>query len=145
MTLVVRLLEDGDQGVLERVEPMVFDHAVDPELADAFPRDPRHHRVGALADDRLVGFVSAVDYWHPDKPRELWINEVGGAPLWRQRGVGTRLLQKTLEHAQALVCREASLLTEPDNVAAQALYSKLGGVRSRTTSSCSPSRLTRET
>ena len=79
-----------------------------------------------------MGFVSAVDYWHPDKPRELWINEVGVAPAWRHRGVGTRLLQKTLEHARALGCREAWVLTEPDNAAALALYSKLGGVRSRT-------------
>ena len=80
MTLVVRLLEDGDQGLLGRVAPEVFDHAVDPLLADAFLRDPRHHLVAAIADDRLVGFVSALDYWHPDKPRELWINEVGVAP-----------------------------------------------------------------
>ena len=86
----------------------------------------------AIADDRLVGFVSAVDYWHPDKPRELWINEVGVAPAWQHRGVGTRLLQETLEHARALGCREAWVLTEPDNAAALALYSKVGGVRSET-------------
>ncbi len=79
-----------------------------------------------------MGFVSAVDYWHPDKPRELWINEVSIAPARRNRGVGTRLLQKTLEHARALGCREAWVLTEHDNAAALALYSKLGGVRSGT-------------
>ena len=132
MTLVVRLLEDGYQGVLGRVAPGVFDHEVDPTLADAFLRDPRHHLVAAIADDDLVGFVSAVDYWHPDKPRELWINEVGVTRAWRHRGVGTRLLQGTLEHARALGCREAWVLTEPDNAAALALYSKLGGVRSET-------------
>ena len=90
------LLEDGDQGLLERVAPEVFDHDVDPLLADAFLRDPRHHLVAAIADDRIVGFVSALDYWHPDKPRELWFNEVGVAPAWQHRGVGTQLLQKTL-------------------------------------------------
>ena len=132
MTLVVRLLEDGDQGLLGRVAPDVFDHEVVPALADAFLRDPRHHLVGAIADDRLVGFISAVDYWHPDKPRELWINEVGVAPAWRHRGVGTRLLQQTLDHARALGCREAWVLTEHDNAAALALYGKLGGVRSGT-------------
>ena len=57
---------------------------------------------------------------------------VGVAPVWRQRGVGTKLLQKTIEHARALGCREAWVLTEPDNVAALALYSKVGGVRSET-------------
>jgi aminoglycoside 6'-N-acetyltransferase I len=73
MTLVVRVLEDGDQDLLERVAP---------------ERDPRHHIVGAIADDRVVGFVSVVDYCHPDKPRELWINEVGVAPAWRRRASG---------------------------------------------------------
>ena len=132
MTFVVRLLEDGDQGLLARVAPEVFDHAVDPLLADAFLRDPRHHLVAAIAHDRLVGFISALDYWHPDKPRELWINEVGVAPVWQHRGVGTRLLQQTLEHARALDCVSAWVLTEHDNARALGLYRKLGGVQSGT-------------
>jgi aminoglycoside 6'-N-acetyltransferase I len=132
MTLVVRLLEDGDQGLLERVAPGVFDRGVDPSLADAFLRDPRHHLVGAIAEDRLVGFVSALDYWHPDKPRELWINEVGVTAAWQRRGVGAGLLQGALDHARALGCLEAWVLTEHDNAAALALYRKLGGVQSGT-------------
>ena len=132
MTFVVRLLKDGDQGLLARVAPEVFDHAVDPLLADAFLRDPRHHLVAAIAHDRLVGFISALDYWHPDKPRELWINEVGVAPVWQHRGVGTRLLQQTLEHARALGCVSAWVLTEHDNARALGLYRKLGGVQSGT-------------
>ena len=112
MTLVVRLLGDGDQGLLERVEAGVFDRDVDPSLADAFLRDPRHHLVAAIADDRIVGFVSALDYWHPDKPRELWINEVGVTSAWQRRGVGTQLMQATLDHARALGCVEAWVLTD---------------------------------
>jgi ribosomal protein S18 acetylase RimI-like enzyme len=127
MTVVVRLLEDGDQGLLERVAPEVFDHAVDPAWADAFLRCPRHHLIGAIADDCLVGFVSALDYRHPDKPRELWINEVGVAPAWQHRGIGTQLLQTTLEHARALGCVNAWVLTEPDNARALGLYRKIGG------------------
>ena len=126
MTVVVRLLEDGDQDLLGRVAPGVFDRGVDPLLADAFLRDPRHHLVAAIADDGLVGFVSALDYWHPDKPRELWINEVGVSPGWQHQGVGTRLLQTTLEHARALGCREAWVLTEHDNARALGLYRKAG-------------------
>jgi ribosomal protein S18 acetylase RimI-like enzyme len=90
------------------------------------------HLVGAVADGRLVGFVSAVDYWHPDKPRELWINEVGIAPDWRRRGVGTKLMQTTLDHARALGCFEAWVLTDHKNLAALALYRRAGGVQSGT-------------
>jgi hypothetical protein len=38
----------------------------------------------------------------------------------------------TLEHARALGCREARVLTENDKFAALALYAKCGGVRSET-------------
>jgi aminoglycoside 6'-N-acetyltransferase I len=132
MTLIVRLLEDGDQALLERVAPGVFHREVDPGLADAFLRDLRHHLIAAIDDDRIVGFVSALDYWHPDKPRELWINEVGVSEAWRGRGVGSRLLQKTLEHARAIGCVEAWVGTEHDNEAALALYNKFGGERKGT-------------
>jgi len=80
----------------------------------------------------IVGFVSALDYWHPDKPLELWINEVGVTSGWRRRGVGTRLMQATLDHARACGCFEAWVLTDRNNPAALAPYRKLGGVQSGT-------------
>ena len=132
MSVVVRLLRNGDQALLGRAVPGTFDHLIDPELADRFLRDPRHHLVAAIADDRPVGFVSGVDYWHPDKPRELWINEVGVASAWQNRGVGTRVMQGMLDHARALGCREAWVLTDHDNAAALALYRKAGGEPSGT-------------
>ena len=64
---------------------------------------PRHHLVAAIADDRLVGFISALDYWHPDKPRGLWINEVGVAPTWQHRGAGTRHLLMRQSRVMSLV------------------------------------------
>jgi aminoglycoside 6'-N-acetyltransferase I len=127
MSVVVRLLQDGDQTLLGHAELGVFDHDIDPELADRFLRDPRHNLVAAIADDPPVGSVSGVDYWHPDKPRELWINEVGVASAWQNRGIGTRVLQGILAHARALGCREAWVLTDHDNTAALALYRKVGG------------------
>jgi hypothetical protein len=39
--------------------------------------DPRHHLAVAVEANVIVGFASEVHYVHPDKPPELWINEVG--------------------------------------------------------------------
>lgn len=73
---MVRILEPKDAALLMS-SVGVFDRAVRADLAAQFLGDPRHHIAAAIADDRIVGFVSAVHYLHPDKDPELWINEVG--------------------------------------------------------------------
>lgn len=54
MSIVVRPLHDGDQALLGRAVPGAFDHTIDPDLADRFLRDPRHHLVAVIADDRRL-------------------------------------------------------------------------------------------
>jgi aminoglycoside 6'-N-acetyltransferase I len=123
----IRLLGAGDAGVLARVAPDVFDYAVDPRWSSAFLADPRHHLAVALDGDTVVGMVSAVDYVHPDKAPELWINEVGVAPSHHRRGIARRLLDAMLEHGRSLGCTEAWVLTEETNAAARRLYESAGG------------------
>ena len=126
MSVIIRLLGPGEAAILGRVAADVFDDPVDPRWAHAFLADPRHHMVVALDDGLVVGMASAVDYVHPDKAPQLWINEVGVAPSHRRRGIGRRLLEALLAHGRALGCTEAWLGTEPDNVAARALYESAG-------------------
>jgi ribosomal protein S18 acetylase RimI-like enzyme len=104
----------------------VFDLPVQPDLTRAFLDDPRHHMIVALDDGVVVGMISAVDYVHPDKARQLWINEVGVAPSHRRRGIGRRMLDAMLEHGRSMGCTEAWLGTEDDNGPARALYEGAG-------------------
>lgn len=126
--LVVRVLAAHEASVLDRVAPDVFDGDVDAECCAQFFADPRHHLAVAIDGDVVVGMASGVDYVHPDKPRELWINEVAVAPTHHGRGIGRRVVQTLLDHAQALGCREAWVLTSPTNAPARALYAGRGGV-----------------
>ena len=71
--------------------------------------------------------VSAVDYVHPDKAPQLWINELGVAPSHERRGIGSRLIEAMLAHGRRLGCTEAWVGTENDNAAARGLYEKAGG------------------
>ncbi len=125
--VLIRRLGPDDLPILERVTPDVFDFEVDARLSAEFLADPRHHLVVALADAHVVGFASAVHYIQPDKPAELFVNEVGVAPAYQQRGIGRRLLTVLLEHGKALGCRKAWVATEPTNAAARALYAAAGG------------------
>jgi aminoglycoside 6'-N-acetyltransferase I len=128
VTLDIRHLGPDDEPVLRRVAAGVFDHDVDPALASEFLRDPRHHLVVAIEDGSVVGFASGVHYVHPDKPAELWINEVGVAPSHQRRGLGKRLLQAIFARGRELGCREAWVLTSHANGPAVRLYEAAGGV-----------------
>ncbi|MBD2100413.1 GNAT family N-acetyltransferase [Leptolyngbya sp. FACHB-261] len=124
MTIVIKSLGRNDADILQNVDPDVFDDPIDLSRADEFLADPRHHLVVALATDRVIGFVSAVHYVHPDKPHpELWINEVGVAETYRRQGLGKRLLQSMFDVARELGCAEAWVLTDRENTAAMNLYS----------------------
>lgn len=125
MTIEIKILISGDEHILANVAPEVFDNAVIPAQAAAFLHDARHHLAVALDDGLVVGVASAVDYIHPDKPVELWINEVGVAPTHQRRGIGTRLLLALFDLARDLGCKEAWVLTNRSNVAAMRLYQSL--------------------
>ena len=123
----IRVLGPDDEAVLTRVAPGVFDHDVDPALSAEFLRDARHHLAVALESGTVVGFASGVHYVHPDKPPELWINEVGVAPAHLRRGLAQALLRLLFDAGRALGCSQAWVLTDRDNAAAMRLYASVGG------------------
>jgi aminoglycoside 6'-N-acetyltransferase I len=123
----IRLLGPGDESVLARVAD-TFDDPIDTRAAGEFLNDPRHHIAVAIDEGVVVGFVSAVLYVHPDKPRpELWINEVGVAPSHHRRGIAGKLLEAVLDAGRDADCTEAWVLTDRANEAAMKLYASVGG------------------
>jgi aminoglycoside 6'-N-acetyltransferase I len=129
--VTIRMLGAADIATLDNVAPNVFDGAVLPELAAEFLADPRHHLAVAVTDaGQVVGMASAVHYVHPDKQPQLFINEVGVSPAFHRQGIGKALLATLGARARELGCSEAWVATEPDNSAAQALYTSAGGVKS---------------
>jgi aminoglycoside 6'-N-acetyltransferase I len=123
----IKILRSGDHAILDNVAPGVFDNAINPQLVTEFLGDERHHLVVAVDQGRVVGLVSGVHYVHPDKPSELWINEVGVAPSHQSQGVGKAMIHTLVQHAERLGCREAWVLTDRSNHAAMRLYASTGG------------------
>ncbi|HEU4557989.1 MAG TPA: GNAT family N-acetyltransferase [Longimicrobium sp.] len=126
MKIDIRLVGPSNGSVLDRVADGVFDHAIEPRWTAAFLADARHHMFVAIDHGVVVGMITAVDYVHPDKAPQLWINEVGVAPSHQRRGIARRLLDTMLAHGRTLGCTEAWLGTEDDNHAANALYRSAG-------------------
>ncbi len=123
-----KLLRSGDEKLLEASEQSLFDGDIRPELGSQFLSDPRHHIAVAIEDFTIVGFASAVRYIHPDKPDELWINEVAVVKAYRRKGIADALLKLLFQCGRELGCREAWVLVDESNIPANQLYSKLGGV-----------------
>ena len=127
MPIEIKILRSGDEQVLMNVANEVFDNPIDANLTKEFLADPRHHIAVAIDDGLVVGFASALHYVHPDKPPELWINEVAVAPTHRQRGLGKAVLRSLFEVGRAHNCIVAWVLTDRTNPAAMALYESVGG------------------
>lgn len=128
MPMEIRILGPADGVVLQNVAPDVFDNPIDARWSAEFLSDPRHHLAVAIENDQVVGMASAVHYVHPDKPPELWVNEVGVAPTHQGRGVGKQMLAALLAHGRTLGCVGAWVLTSHSNTAARRLYAAVGGI-----------------
>ncbi len=109
-------------GYLENIAEGVFDNPVKATYRDAFLAEPSHHMLLALSGKQVVGMASGVVYLHPDKPPNMWINEVGVGDNWRRQGIGKRLMTAILDLSERLGCEEAWLGTETNNAPALALY-----------------------
>jgi len=118
----IRLIGATTAGLLERVPPDVFDGPVDAACLARFVSDPRHMMVVAVADGIVVGMASGVEYFHPDKPPQLWINEVGVSEACRNRGIGRSLVAALIGFARKRGCTYAWLGTAADNHGAQACF-----------------------
>src|SRR6266702_4563475 len=127
MAVQVRVLGPDDESVLKNVALGVFDGPIDPRLTREFLRDPRHHIAVAIDDGVVVGFASAVHYVHPDKPPQMWINEVAVAPSHRRQGLGKAVMRSLFAVGQTHNCTVAWVLTDKTNIAAMSLYSSVGG------------------
>jgi aminoglycoside 6'-N-acetyltransferase I len=125
--LTIKTLTPGDLPLLLIPAEDVFDNPMNESYTREVLSDPRHHIVAAIDDGLLVGFASAVHYIHPDKPPELWINEVVVAPAHQGKGIGKKIMREMLKVGIQLGWVNAWVLTDRNNSTANGLYSSLGG------------------
>ena len=127
MDFEIHPLNASTSGLLERVDPDVFDNTIDALQLQAFLDDPRHFMFIAVVDGVVVGMASAVELFHPDKNPQVFINEVGVASTYRRQGIGRSLVEAVLDASKARGCVYAWLGTEIDNKPAQACFGSVPG------------------
>ncbi len=122
MSIEVLPLSSANADLLDNIASEVFDNPIQSRYLAAFLTDPRHIMCLAVDDGVVVGMASAVEYFHPDKAGQLWINEVGVASTHRCRGIGRALVSWMIDTAQTRECVCAWLGTDTDNAAGQACF-----------------------
>lgn len=93
-----------------------------PKVWDQWLRDKDSRVFVATIDGVPVGITQL----SLDKPHEVWLRAARTDPNHRQMGVATAITKKCLQHAKREGAKVARLVTETDNVAAQAVVKKLG-------------------
>lgn len=124
----IHLLSSANSELLNRIGPDVFDNPIESRQLQAFLDDPRHVMFVAVDRGTVVGMGSAVEYFHPDKQPQLWINEVGVASTHRMHGIGRRLVEALVNTAEDRGCVFAWLGTDVNNKAAQACFGSVPDV-----------------
>lgn len=126
MTIEIIRLTAANADLLRNVAEDVFDTYVVPARLRAYLAEPVNLMIVAVDGGLVVGQAAAVIHKHPDKPDELYIDEVGVSPDWRQRGVARRMMQALFELGASRGCQASWLATEVDNLPARRLYESFG-------------------
>jgi aminoglycoside 6'-N-acetyltransferase I len=125
-SIEIRRLGEGDAVILDHVADEVFDEPVDHRRVATYLGEPNHLMLVALSGGEVVAQVAAVIHRHPDKPTELYIDEVGVAPAFQRQGLARQMLNEMFAIGKAAGCEEAWVGTELDNEPARRLYESRG-------------------
>jgi ribosomal protein S18 acetylase RimI-like enzyme len=125
-TVTITVAGPGDAA--EVLAADVFDGPALPQAVARFLADGAANiLILARTGGRTVGFASGTLLDHPDKPRALYVQELGVNEAAQRRGIGRALLTALRAEGRARGATATWVLTEGDNTAARALYGATGG------------------
>ncbi len=131
MTYPIHIATPATAHLFDHPHDDVFDRPLDADLLSSYLADPRLHIVVAMDGTQLIGMCSGMHYHHPDKPPQMWINELGVADPWRRQGLATRLVAALSALARTLDCTEIWVVADPTDMA-EGFYTSLGWARTGT-------------
>jgi len=79
-----------------------------------------------MSEGMVIGQLLAAVHRHPDKPTELYIDDLAAAPTHQRQGIASELVIRAVAIGREAGCEEIWVLTEPGNEATIALYGSFG-------------------
>ncbi len=112
--------------VLNAVADDIFDHEISQTYLQAYLLAPGHALFDSLSLGVVVGQIRGMTQFHPDKPGELYIDNLGVAQSHRRHGIARRLVRALVEWGAGEKCETVWVATEPDCKVARAFYAAMG-------------------
>jgi len=105
------------------------------ELSRALIANPQREGIQLIAREEsgaAVGFATVFWSWDTTEASRIGImNDLFVAPAARGSGLAERLIEACVRHCAARVASRLEWQTAPENLRAQAVYERVGGVRER--------------
>jgi ribosomal protein S18 acetylase RimI-like enzyme len=98
-----------------------------------FLADPRHYLLLAIEEQKVVGSLYGYALRQPyRRESQFFVYAIDVRPVYRNRGIGTALVDRFIAEARQAGAGEIWLLTNETNRSAMAMYAHSGLVRSGT-------------
>ena len=125
MTIEIIQLGENNMDILNNYDEDIFDERIDSRRLAAMLKEQNNILLVAINESVVIGQVLAVIHRHPDKPTELYIDDLGVSETFRRRGIATRLLEQLYIIGVERGCEEIWVATEPDNEPAIKFYNSM--------------------
>jgi len=125
MQVEIIQIDEANSDYLQCLDEDVFDKKIDFNLLAAYLKEPNHIMIVARNCDMVIGQVLAVIHRHPDKPTELYIDDLAVSEAYQRKGIATQMLNKIFSIGVNRGCEEIWVATEPDNEPAKECYKSL--------------------
>ena len=118
-------LSESNMDILNNYDEDIFDEKVDSHRLAAMLKEQNNILLVAKNEGVVIGQVLAVIHIHPDKPTELYIDNLGVSEKFQRRGIATRLLEQLYIIGVERGCEVVWVATEPENEPAIKFYDSL--------------------
>jgi aminoglycoside 6'-N-acetyltransferase I len=125
MAIEIIQLSESNMDILNNYDEDIFDEKIDTYRLAAMLKERNNILLVAVNEGVVIGQVLGVIHRHPDKPTELYIDDLGVSETFQRRGIATRLLEQLYIIGIDRGCDEVWVATEPENEPAIKFYESL--------------------
>ena len=125
MAIEIIQLSESNMDVLNNYDEDIFDEKIDTYRLAAMLKERNNILLVAVNEGVVIGQILAVIHRHPDKPTELYIDDLGVSEKFQRRGIATRLIEQLYIIGMDRGCEEIWVATEPENEPAIKFYDSL--------------------